>query len=496
MRRRRNCFTLIISVLLFCSCSTQRHFSPQHKYSPEELRRDFAIYRGVLEKFHPGLYWYAGKAEMTRYFDEAEDALSDSLTEFQFRKILNYVTAQIDCGHTSVQASKAYVKYVDTLKRRQVFPLALQVWSDTAVLYNSRLPKDSLLPRGAIIRKVDGKPIATLLDSMFRFIPSDGYNLTHKYERISSPSGFGSYYQYAYGTRKRYDIEYTDSTGAIKNVSVPSFLTDADSVKRDSIRPHPPRPSKRVRKQQRRFLMRNLQADTLGTYALMELNTFSNGYRLHRFFKKTFRYLEKNDVKNLVIDLRDNGGGNVSNSTLLTKYMIDHPFRIGDSLYAKSRSGDYGRYIKGQFWNRVFMFFVTRKKADGNYHFRYFERKKFHPKTKNHFDGDVYLLIGGNSFSATTLFTYALMDQENVYTLGEETGGGIYGNSAWLVPDVVLPETKVQFRLPLFRLVINKELPKTGHGIYPEIPVKATVESAKNRVDIVREKAVELIHNK
>ncbi len=40
-------------------------------------------------------------------------------------------------------------------------------------------------------------------------------------------------------------------------------------------------------------------------------------------------------------------------------------------------------------------------------------------------------LIGGNSFSATSLFAQSVRPEENVTIVGEETGGGAYGNSAW-----------------------------------------------------------------
>ena len=139
------------------------------------------------------------------------------------------------------------------------------------------------------------------------------------------------------------------------------------------------------------------------------------------------------------------------------------------------------------------MLFSTRKKADGNYHFGYFERHFFKPKKKNHFDGRVYIITGGNSFSATALFIQAVMKQDNVVVVGEETGGGSYGNSAWLIPDVTLPHTKLKFRLPLFRLVINKDQPKNGRGIFPEIESKPTVELIKNNIDFKYQKVLELI---
>jgi C-terminal processing protease CtpA/Prc len=141
---------------------------------------------------------------------------------------------------------------------------------------------------------------------------------------------------------------------------------------------------------------------------------------------------------------------------------------------------------------------MTHKQKDGNYHFGLFERKYFKPKKKNHFDNQVYILTGGNTFSASTLFTGVVKDQPNVTVVGEETGGGAYGNNAWLIPDVTLPITKLRFRLPLFRLVINKNLEKNGRGIYPEVESLPTVQDIRKGVDYKMEKVrsmVKAIHS-
>lgn len=139
------------------------------------------------------------------------------------------------------------------------------------------------------------------------------------------------------------------------------------------------------------------------------------------------------------------------------------------------------------------MTFVTRKRGDGNYHFGYYERHYFRPKKKHHYDGKVYIITGGNSFSATTLFAGALRNQENVIIVGEETGGGAYGNSAWFRPDFTLPETGVRIGLPLFRIVIDKSLPKNGRGVQPEIKAGPSVEAIKKRIDFKLQKVMDLI---
>jgi C-terminal processing protease CtpA/Prc len=139
------------------------------------------------------------------------------------------------------------------------------------------------------------------------------------------------------------------------------------------------------------------------------------------------------------------------------------------------------------------MHFTGRKKSDNRIHFKYFERHLFKPKNKHHFNGQVYIVAGGYTFSAATLVTGALKGQKNVTVVGEETGGGSYGNSAMHLPVVTLPASKVRIVLPLYRLVINKMNPKTGRGIFPDVEVPPSSLSIKKGVDAKIEKVRELI---
>ena len=462
------------------------------KYSPAQLQKDYNIFETMLEQSHPGLYWYTPKDSMDYFFKWGNAQIKDSMNEQEFKQVLNYVAAKINCGHTSILSSRKSERAGTDSIRSRIFPLSLKLWSDTMVVVANLNRKDSLLKRGTVIKSINDKSFHELVDTFSKFIPSDGFNLTHKLQALSNRSGFGTAYRNIYGLPKTFNIVFLNSAGEEKTTTIPVFVDTRDSTKK-AIAEKQKRPAGRESKKEQRLAIRNLKIDSLNNVATMELNSFGRNYRLKKFFRRSFKLLGKQKVGNLIIDVRGNGGGSVSNSTLLSRYISSTSFKIADSLYAIKRNSYYGRYIDDYFLNNLFMVMMTRKKKDGNYHFNYFEKHRFQPKTRYHYDRKVYILTGGNSFSATTLFAHVLKNQDNVTILGEETGGGAYGNTAWLIPEVKLPNTKIKFRLPLFRLVIDKDQPKNGRGVLPDIEVLPTVDAIRNSVDYKMAKALELI---
>ncbi|HTM93049.1 MAG TPA: S41 family peptidase, partial [Flavisolibacter sp.] len=347
-------------LILLSSCAVSKsNYNPNKKFSPEQLQKDYELFRNILEESHPSLYWYSPKDSIDYYFETGAGKLQDSLTESKFRNVLSYVVAQIRCGHTSVRASKDAARYSNRT-RTWMFPLNVKAWGDTVMVTSNISRRDSNVMRGVVLKSIDNKPISIIVDSMFQYIAGDGYNTTHKYQSISNGGVFRSMYGSIYGLKSRIPVEYIDTAGRLRksDLSLGILPIDTARLRRERLHPIP----KKVRKKMALQSQRNMRIDTSLNTAFLEVNTFASGNHLRPFFKSSFKKMRQQKIENLVVDMRGNGGGSVILSNLLTRYIADKPFKIADTLYAMKRKSSYHSHMKNYLPSRLFLLFLTHKK--------------------------------------------------------------------------------------------------------------------------------------
>lgn len=487
--------TLIALGLLLISWGAySQQLAPQLPKQPASLlREDLQLLKKILEANHPSLYWYTPQQTLDSFFSVAMDQVKDSMNEVSFRNTVAAYVSKIQCGHTAVRNSKSFTKkYSRQLSMSIRFPLNLKLWDDSMVVLSSLRPRDSVFVRGTKILQINQKTGRQFIDTISQFISGDGPGSRYATQQISG--NFGTFYKNILGLDSLYAISFLNRAGKrvdtlITNVS-PSALT---FLPKDSInkKPSVKLPSKKEIRKIQKAEQRMLQIDTLTRTAFIRLGSFS-GSGTSRFIRSSFRKIKKANAENLVIDLRTNGGGKVSNSTLLTRYLSDHRFKVADSVVRNNKALSNSRYINSAWVYSLGLLFSGKKLDDGKYHFTQFETKQWKPIKKNHFEGRVYLVQGGYSFSAATLFLGEMKGQQNVKLVGEETGGGYYGNSAMLITYCTLPNSKLRVSLPLYRLVINKNRPKGG-GVLPDIYVPPSSAAIERGVDLKMEKIKSLI---
>ncbi len=485
-------------ILVFCclifgvSVMAQKKLADAPKIAPALLIKDLHTLQKVIVQNHPSTNWYTPKDSMDFYFSTALASVKDSMSAWAFKNVVATYLANIKCGHTSVHFSPKLTKQYANYRFPQ-FPIQLKVWKDSAVVIGNLFTKDSILKRGTIVTAINQMPVKPLVDSLYSIISTDGNSINFKSQVLTN--NFAGWYKAKFGDADSvYQISYIDSAGNASTTSINAYLPPKpkkDSVSKSNVvtsNPKIPKPAPPKKW--------TLLVDSTTNTAFMNLSSFS-GSGLRKFISQSFRTIKVRSVKNLVIDIRSNGGGNIKNSTLLSRYISDHSFKIADSVVANNRG--ISKVPLTSFLNVMYYALaktlISKKEADGKFHFKRFEKHYYAPVTKNHFDGNVYILQGGYTFSASTLFTSPLMKQKNVTIVGEESGGGYYGNSAMMIPNIKLPNSGLLFRLPLYRLVMDKTRPK-GNGVIPHVMVDPSSYAIKQGFDIKLEAVKKIIQQK
>ncbi len=504
------CILLLFTAGLF-SCGRSASYMASarkelvRKYSPEQLREDFDVMRNIMERSHPSLYWYTPKDSMDMLFNMYRAAITDSMTQQQFGfSVLAPLTTAIRCGHTSFSFSKKYNAGMRGL-RLPSFPLYLKVYGDSMIVLANMNRKDSVIKRGMAVTGIDGLSVQEMTSTMFRFMPTDGYANNINYIRLSN--AFPFYHRNVFGLKKTYRVDYIDSLGQKASLNLPVYDPGADTLGRrgrDSSRtrpPRPPKPTREARMNDIRSLKYIAPGDSTpsasklpGGTMVMTLNSFDGGGHLKGFFRRSFRLMREQKASNLVIDIRSNGGGRVNHYTRLASYLRNSPFKVADTAYALHKGfGKNGKYFSMRHPNAMALTLFTKKGKDGYYHFRYWEKHVTKPRKKDFFDGQVYVVISGPTFSASTLFAHTVKGQENITLVGEETGGGAYGNNGLMIPNITLPQTAMRVRMPLFRLVQYQHGPKDGRGVLPDVEVQPSGHAAVMGIDTKMREVLRLI---
>ncbi|MBI3235192.1 MAG: hypothetical protein HYZ42_14350, partial [Bacteroidetes bacterium] len=209
----------LIPIIVLGSCAvTNKKYTPNKKYPKQKLQQDFTLLRNILEKKHPSLYWYTSRDSMNMYFNQYYSAIEDSMTEQQFGwKIIAPLTDKIHCGHTSFGMSRAYNKWVSN-KTIASFPLFMKVWNDTMVVTGNLNRKDAVLKRGTLITGINGLNNTTLAQTMFTYMTEDGKANNVNYLRLSN--NFPYYHRNIFGLSKEYSVNYLDSAGNNKTITI------------------------------------------------------------------------------------------------------------------------------------------------------------------------------------------------------------------------------------------------------------------------------------
>lgn len=116
---------------------------------------------------------------------------------------------------------------------------------------------------------------------------------------------------------------------------------------------------------------------------------------------------------------------------------------------------------------------------------------------ENNLKSAVLFLINGKSFSTTAEFCSIAKSNKRGKFIGEETGGGYYGNTSGERTTIVLPNSKIKINIPLDKYVMAVQKAKyKDRGIIPEYIIIPTIGDVIQNKDVQLNAALKLAARK
>ena len=460
-----NKYILVVFLnIIFLSINAQN-------YTRAELTTDINFLQTQLFEKHSGLDTYASLEEINITLNQMKATLPDSMSAIQFYGHISPILSTIKDGHTMLLPPSVYLEKSNT--DSLFLPLRMFNSGDKLYVELNYLPEDKI-PNGSEIISINGVPAAVILNTMLNGMMRDGHN--DAYARWALNWWFAEYFSYWYDHPAKYQIQFINPEGVLQNVIIDGATKEAYNEYR--AKRYPNRSFTRTYDHKPGTAV-VFTLDTINSIAIMKIKDWDEADLKNTYHQKLRKTIDSCfdsfflfNIQHLIIDIRDNQGGNMNNSKHVLSYLLDTTFNLVDNYYKVSNPAlDAGnsRY----------------KKTSG-------ENSKSNKIRKEIYTGKVYVLTNGGSFSNSGLFASTLKRNNRALFIGEETGGSIYSLNA-NTKSLTLPNTQIQFELTTKRFAINESIPNAGRGLIPDYVVHPTITNLVEGRDVILEKALDVI---
>lgn len=158
---------------------------------------------------------------------------------------------------------------------------------------------------------------------------------------------------------------------------------------------------------------------------LISYNSCTNFGAFRKFLKKTFEKIHREGVSQLIIDIRENSGGDSRLNDLLLTYITDRPYRQASGRYWKVSEQSKAAYADNPAYVKIFGkdFMDKYQEAKVGSVIEQLESELTQPqKSKHFFEGATCFLIGPSTFSSANFLADAVKTYQLSTLIGQPTG--------------------------------------------------------------------------
>ncbi len=191
-------------------------------------------------------------------------------------------------------------------------------------------------------------------------------------------------------------------------------------------------------------------------YGYIKVSSFlDNDVLSIQVWERALKYFNDNQVPGVILDLRNNGGGNGWLADQMAAYFFSKETVVGNTAYYNKASGEF--YMDpGDETSMIPP-----------------------PQTDLQYTGPVVVMVGPNCASACEFFSYDMTIDGRATVVGQYPSEGAGGS----VEDFLMPEN-IQVQLTIGRAVdAQGNVHLEGKGVVPDVKVPVTLETLKQQAD-------------
>jgi len=443
----RTLVQILVVVILACpliGCTGKPlPIDPSTRFSREQLQADLQQLKSLIRKYHPGTFtdWSEFEAVFSRQFR----ALGDSLNIVGFHRLVAPAVSAVRCGHTRLLFQD--LVYDHLRENGNFLPFDIRAIGESLFVYQ-KYTDQTEMPRGSAILAINGQPADEIIFALKDGMWADGTAEGYKYFNINM--SLRGRYLSCIADPERFEIVYLAPVSDIpQRTTVTARSTNQVKTyehKHDLVEPRRP------------LVETHLAADS--GYAALTVRFFDyydDPTQYRSLLDSFFAQVAGLEIGSLILDLRQNDGGDPYGSAYLLKYLLPRPFR-----YFTSPSMRF-----------------------------YPDLTQMQKLSPDAFSGELYVLIDGGCFSTTGHLCAMLKAYDAGTFIGTETGGSYVCNGVY--NEVTLDQTGLMIIVPRTTFAVDVEGLEPGKGILPDHEVQPTIMDMIENRDPVWGRAVEMI---